>query len=66
MMRCTSDDTATVPVPLPLLLAGEGVQAAADTASDKAGGAIDSVKDLATEAADTARAAGESSMDRDL
>lgn len=39
---------------------GEGVQAAADQAGSKVGGAVDSVKGLATEAGDTARAAGES------
>lgn len=39
--------------------AGEGVQAAANQAGSKVGGAIDSVKGLATEAADTAHAAGE-------
>lgn len=41
------------------MCAGEGVQAAADKASDKAGGVIDSVKGLGQEAADTARASGE-------
>lgn len=40
--------------------AGAGVQAAANQAESKLGGAIDSVKGLATEAADTAHAAGES------
>lgn len=39
--------------------AGEGVQQAADTAADKAGGAVDSVKGFVAEAADTARASGE-------
>jgi hypothetical protein len=39
--------------------AGEGVQAAANQAGSKVGSAVDSVKGLATEAADTARAAGE-------
>jgi len=39
---------------------GEGVEAAADKAGSKASDAVDAVKGLATEAADTARAAGES------
>lgn len=35
------------------------MQQAADTAADKAGGAVDSVKGFVAEAADTARASGE-------
>ena len=41
------------------MCAGEGVEAAADKAADKAEGAVGAVKGLAAEAADTARATGE-------
>lgn len=53
--RCQGDVVCRVV----LLAAGEGVQSAADKAGSKVGGAVDSVKGLANEAADTARATGE-------
>jgi hypothetical protein len=42
-----------------VVLAGEGLQSAADKAGSKVGGAVESVKGLGSEAADTARATGE-------
>jgi hypothetical protein len=42
-----------------VLFAGEGLQSAADNVGSKVGSAVDSVKGLASEAADTARATGE-------